>query len=161
MYKYKPVDKSLRIKPTLESSEDGQQHALQNVKDLSVRVLNLQLNIKTSELGHVSRGVGVLSSENRTDAEHALPASCNLELLVELGRLGQEGLFAKVLESEDVGATLRRCADEAGGFEFLELTGFEVRAEEPLDFNADILYHVNLVSTPTSMLRTIRTAIAC
>lgn len=35
-------------------------------------------------LSHVSRGVGVLGSEHRSNAEDALSATSNLKLLIEL-----------------------------------------------------------------------------
>jgi hypothetical protein len=89
-------------------------------------MLDFHLKIKPRKLGHMPRCVGVFGPENGTYAEHTLPASCNLELFVELGRLGEKGLFAEICEAEDVSAALRCCSDEAGRFKFLELAGFEV-----------------------------------
>lgn len=89
-------------------------------------MLDLHLKIKPRELSHVPRGVGVFGPENGAYAEHTLPASCNLELLVKLGRLSEEGLLAEIRESKDISTALGRCADEAGRLEFLETAGFEV-----------------------------------
>jgi uncharacterized protein YqfA (UPF0365 family) len=123
----------------LDSAENGQKNTLQNVKYLKVRVLDLHLQIETGELGHMSRGVGVLSTENRARAEDTLTTSSNLELLVELGGLGEESLLSEVGESEDVTTTLGGGTDKAGRLEFLEMTGLEVVAEESLDFDTDVL----------------------
>lgn len=87
--------------------------------------------------------VGVLGSEDGANAEDTLPASCNLELLVELGRLGEESLLAEIGEPEDIASTLRRGTDEAGGLELLECERFEVGPEELLDFNTDILHGID------------------
>jgi len=123
----------------VDTTENGQKDTLKNIKNLKVRVLDLHLQIKTSELSHVSRSVGVLSTENRARAENTLATTSNLELLVELGRLGEESLLSEVGQSEDVTTTLGGGADEAGRLEFLEVKGLEVVAEKALDFDTDVL----------------------
>lgn len=94
----------------------------------------------------MSGGVGVLSSEHRSNAEDTLSSTSNLELLVELRRLGKESLLAKVCQSEDIGTTLRCCTNQAWWLEFLEPALLEVRAEEPLHLNTDILRLVSQLS---------------
>lgn len=125
----------------MDSAKNGKKDTLQNVKNLKVGVLDLHFQIETSELGHVPRGVGVLGTEDRARAENTLTTSSNLELLVELGRLGEESLLSEVGESEDVTATLRGGTDKAGGLELLEMTGLEVVAEESLHFDTDVLLY--------------------
>lgn len=52
--------------------------------NLPVILLDFHLHIEAGELGHVPRRVGVLSPEHGPNAEYALPATRNLDLLVEL-----------------------------------------------------------------------------
>ena len=110
----------------MDATKDVQQYTLQYGKDLGVGVLDFHLHIKPREFGHVPWCVGVLGPENGTYAEHTLPASRNLELFVELGRLGEKGLLAEITNSEDISATLGGSTDEAGRFKFLEAAGFEI-----------------------------------
>lgn len=130
----------------MNATENGQKDTLKNIKNLKVRVLNLHLQIKTSELSHMSRSVGVLSTEDGTRAENTLTTTSNLELLVELGRLGEESLLSEVGQSEDVTTTLGGGTDEAGRLEFLEVAGLEVVAEKALDFDTDVLRLLVVVS---------------
>lgn len=53
-------------------------------EDLTVILVNLHFHIKAGELGHVSRGIGVLGSEDGADAEDALAAASDFNLLIEL-----------------------------------------------------------------------------
>lgn len=98
-----------RKKLTLDAAEDVQKNALQHVKDLRVVFSDFHLHIETSELrnrkkerisfrekqlyskvekraylSHVSRGVGVLSSEHGSNAKDALSTTSNLKLLIKL-----------------------------------------------------------------------------
>lgn len=110
----------------MESTENRQKYALQDEEDLLVRILDLHLEIETSELSHVPRSVRVLGPENGANAENTLATSSNLELLVELGRLSKEGLLAEVSKTEDVAATLRCSTNEGRGLELLEATLLQI-----------------------------------
>lgn len=70
-----------------------------------------------SYLSHVSWGVRVLGTEDRANAVHPLPSASNLQLLVELWGLCQEGLLVKVRQAEDVGTTLGGGTNQAWGLE--------------------------------------------
>lgn len=72
------------------------------------------------------RRVGVLGSENWSDAEDTFSSTCDLKLFVELRRLSEECILAKVRQFEDIATTFGRCADEARRLELLELTVLKV-----------------------------------
>lgn len=83
--------------------------------------------------------VGIFGTEDGADAHHALSTTGNLKLLVELRRLSEESLLAKVAQLENVGATLRGGTNEARRLKLLEAVFLEVPAEQLLDFDANIL----------------------
>lgn len=91
----------------------------------------------------MSRRIRILGPKDRTNTEDTLSASCNFELLVELGRLGEESFLAEIWESENICAAFGSCANEAGRFELLESAFLEIRTEEPLRFDPDILREVS------------------
>jgi len=53
-------------------------------QDFTVVLVDLHFHIEAGELGHVSRGVGVLGSEHGANAEDALTAASDLDLLIKL-----------------------------------------------------------------------------
>jgi hypothetical protein len=55
--------------------------------------------------------IGVFRSENGPNAENALSASRNLELFIELGRLGEVCFLTEIGKFEDVSTALRRRTD--------------------------------------------------
>ncbi len=65
-------------------------------QDLAVVLLDLHLHIETGELGHVPRCVGVLGPEHGANAEDALPAAGDFDLLVELRRLRFAAVSARI-----------------------------------------------------------------
>ncbi len=81
-------------------------------------------------LGHVAWRVRVLGSEDGPDAVHALPPAGDLELLVELGALSQEGLLLEVGQAEDVGTALGGGADQARRLELHEALALEIVGEQ-------------------------------
>jgi hypothetical protein len=113
----------------VELLEDEQHQVLEHAHNLVVVLLELHLQIETSELGQVASGIGVLGTEHGADLHDLLEARCDQHLLVELGRLGEVRRAVKVLELEDVGTALGRSANDLGrvdeseallGKEFLE-----------------------------------------
>jgi len=70
-----------------------------------------------------------LRPEDGAYLEHPLEAGYDRELLVELGRLGQEGGLAEVDDGEDLGASLRSGPDYLGGEDLHEPFRGEVLPE--------------------------------
>lgn len=79
-----------------------------------------------TNLRHVPCSVGILGSENRPNAKDTLSPTGDLELLVELGRLGEERILTKVCQLEDIGTTFRGCTNETGRLEFPESAFLQV-----------------------------------
>jgi hypothetical protein len=91
-----------------------------------------------TNLSHVSRGVGVLCSEDGTNTINPLSSTSNLKLLVELRALSQVSLLVKVWHSKDIGSSFRCSPNQAWRVELLESVLSQVFAEEIFDRNPNI-----------------------
>ena len=80
------------------------------------------LKVQGGVLIQVALGGVLLRPEHRAHLIHPLEHPHH-GLLVELGGLGQEGLFAKVVQAENVGASLRPGVDDLGCVDLGEAPG--------------------------------------
>jgi hypothetical protein len=117
----------------VELLEDEQHQVLEHAHNLMVVLLELHLQIETSELGQVTGCVGVLGTEDGANLHDLLEARCNQHLLVELRRLGEVRRAVEVLELEDVGTALRRGTNDLGRVD----KGEALLGEELLEESAD------------------------
>ena len=110
----------------LDALEDEQEHLVDHIHDLVVVVLESHLEVETGELGQVPVGVGVLGPEDGADFVHPLHIGGDGHLLGQLGRLGQEGRSAEVVDLEHGGTGL-----SSSGLKFRRLDlGETLRIEE-------------------------------
>ena len=83
-------------------------------------------------------GVAILGPEHRPDLEDLLEARAGgADLLVQLGGHGKAGGASEVVEREDVGAALRRAADQLRGVDLGEALVDEDAPEEVPDHALD------------------------
>lgn len=113
-----------------ELREDEDEQLGQHVNDLIVVLLEGHLHIETNELGHVSVSVGVLGSEDGSNLKHSLKVTRHEHLLVQLGRLGQEGITLEVVELENVSSTLGGGSNHLGSVDLNEALGHEELSEQ-------------------------------
>lgn len=98
-------------------------HLANQVQYLEVMVLEFHFHIETSEFAQVTVGVGVLSTEDGSDLEHAGETTAKGHLLVELRGLSEATVLLEVLELEHVGTTFGGATDQLGGVDFDEVPG--------------------------------------
>ena len=113
-----------------QAVEDVQHELLEETDNLMVVLLEGHLHIETGELGKVAGCVGVLGAEDGTNLHDTLETGGDEHLLVELGRLCEEGLGVEVLDLEDTGTTLGGRAEETRRVDTDELPGAEELLEE-------------------------------
>lgn len=65
-----------------------------------------QFRVQPYKLAHVPVSERILSSEDGSDFKYFLEITHHAHLFVELGGLGEAGIFTKILEAEHVGAAL-------------------------------------------------------
>ena len=84
------------------------------------------LDVDRGRLVQVARGVVLLGPEDRADLEDLLEPGAHHHLLVELGRLVQEGLLLEVGDREELGPALGRGRDDLRGRDLDEVVLVQV-----------------------------------
>ena len=93
------------------------------LKYLGVVLHEGHLHVEPHELGHVAVGERVLGAEDGAHLEDALEVAHQSHLLVQLRRLREVREAVKVLDLEDVGATLGGGCDELRRVDFCKPLG--------------------------------------
>ena len=91
----------------VDPGKDVVEHLAEEVHQFKVAVINGHFHVESGELAEMAMRPRLFCSEDRPDFEDALEIGHHAHLLVELGRLRQTGIPVKVLELENVGASLR------------------------------------------------------
>lgn len=121
----------------LETLEDVKKNPLKHVHNFVVVLVDLHLEIETSEFSHVAGSVGILGTVHWADTVDSLATTGNLNLLVELWGLGEVGLLSEVWKLENVGSSLGSSFDETRCLKFLESAVVEVFHEKLLDLESN------------------------
>ena len=86
----------------------------------------------------MSRGVGVLGSENGTNTVNPLATTSNLKLLVELRRLSKVGVLVEVLHLENVCTTLGGGSNQTWGLKLDKVARLQKLGKKLPHSHADI-----------------------
>ena len=112
----------------LQRIDDPRDHVARRRHHREVVLDEAELDVKTDVLVDVTGGVVRFCPEHRPDLEDPLEDTYH-DLFVELGTLRQVGGTAKVVDLEDVGATLGGRGDDLGRLDLGEATRVERGAE--------------------------------